>query len=47
MPFVEHYITLRLIKKNIRFVMLLVKYDIFGTILNTQNIQETNIYLNN
>jgi hypothetical protein len=26
--------------------MLLVKYDIFGTILNTQNMQETNLYLN-
>jgi hypothetical protein len=27
--------------------MLLVKSNIFGTILNTQNMQETNLYLNN
>jgi hypothetical protein len=47
MPFVEHYITLPLIKINIKFLMLLVKSNIFGTILNTQNMQETNIYLNN
>jgi hypothetical protein len=27
--------------------MLPVKSNTFGTILNTQNMQETNIYLNN
>jgi hypothetical protein len=27
--------------------MLLVKSNIFGTVLNTQNMQETNRYLNN
>jgi len=47
MPFLEHCITLQLIKKNIAFLMLLVKSNIFGTIFNTQNMQETNLYLNN
>ena len=36
MPFVEHYVTLPLILKNTKFSMLLVKSNIFGTILNTQ-----------
>jgi hypothetical protein len=45
MPFLEHYISLPLIK-NIKFLMLLLKCNIFGTILNTQNIQETNIHKN-
>jgi len=27
--------------------MLLVKSNIFGTILNTQNMQEKNLFLNN
>jgi hypothetical protein len=32
--------------KNIKFLMLLVKSSILGTILNTQNLQETTLYLN-
>jgi hypothetical protein len=47
MPFLEHYITLSLVKTNIKFLILLVKFNIFGTILSTQNMQETNLYLNN
>jgi hypothetical protein len=29
MPFVEHYMALPIIKKYIKFLMLLVKYNIF------------------
>jgi hypothetical protein len=47
MIFLEHYITLPLIKKYIKFLMLLVKSNIFGTILNAQDMHETNPYLNN
>jgi hypothetical protein len=45
MPFLEHYITLPLILKNVKF--LLSNPIFFGTILNIQNMQETNLYLNN
>jgi hypothetical protein len=45
-PFLENNKTLRIIKKNFKFLILLVTTNIFGTILNTQNLQETNIYLN-
>jgi hypothetical protein len=49
MPFLEHYITQPLITttKNIKFLMLLVKSHIFGTILNKQNMHEKNLCLNN
>jgi hypothetical protein len=33
--------------KNIKFLMLLVTSIIFGIILNTQNMKEANLYLNN
>ena len=32
--------------KNIKFLILLVKSNTLGTILNTQNMQETTPYLN-
>jgi hypothetical protein len=47
MPFLEHYITLPLILKNVKFFILFFKSNIFGAILNTENMQETNLYLNN
>jgi hypothetical protein len=34
-------------QKNVKFLMLLVTANIFGTMLNTQNMQEINLYLNN
>jgi len=33
--------------KNIKFLMLLVTSIIFEIILNTQNMKEANLYLNN
>jgi hypothetical protein len=46
MPFLEHYVTLPLIKKVLNFyVTCQIQY--FRTILNAQNMQETNLYLNN
>ena len=33
--------------KNIKFLMLIVTSAIFGIILNTQNMKEANLYLNN
>ena len=46
MPILEHYITLPLIKKkNVKFLILLFKFNIFGTVLNKKkNMQETNLY---
>ena len=46
MPFLEHYVALTLITKSFKLLTSLVKSSIFGTILNTQNVQETYIYLN-
>jgi hypothetical protein len=39
----EHCVTLPLIK-NVKFLMLRVKSNIFVTILKTRNMQETNLY---
>ena len=47
MPFIEHYVALTLAKKGFILLTLLIKSVIFGTVINTQNVQETSIYLNN
>ena len=47
MPFLEQHITMPVIKTNIKYFMLLVKFNILGAILNTQNMKETNLYSNN
>jgi hypothetical protein len=44
MSFLEHYVALTLANKSFGLLTLLVKSIIFGTVLNTQNVQETNIY---
>jgi hypothetical protein len=46
--FYKNCVTLQLTTKCIiKFVTLLVKFNFFATILNTQNMQETDLYLNN
>jgi hypothetical protein len=47
MPFLEHYITLTLIKNILNFNVTCQIQSFFGTILNAQNMQETDLYLNN
>jgi hypothetical protein len=47
MPFLEHYLTLPLIKKYIKFLTLLSNPIFLGKYQNKQNMQETRLYLNN
>jgi hypothetical protein len=46
-PVPEHCTKLPVIKIDIKFLMFFVKSNILGTTLNTENMQETNLYLNN